>query len=118
MLDVFSAAVSALGGKVKATTRVGNKALQCSVAGITDLVRSFGLYGHSSKTKRLPAEIYGLALDQVGRLLGLLWAGDGWFERNKAAMTLANRLLLEDIRHLLLRIGVHPRIRRSSKRFH
>lgn len=116
MLDQFENAVTALGGRLRRIKDSG-AARQFSVLGLADLIRRWGLKGCKSSNKRLPAEFYGLASDQVGRLLSIMWACDGWFQTKGgiAAMTLSNRPLLEDVRHLLLRIGAHGRIRRSDK---
>ncbi len=124
MLEQFKAAVLALGGKVsrghpKWNKNLGrhSKASAFSVSNFLGRTRAWGIQGCKSNAKRLPAEFYGLATDQIGRLLAVMWACDGWFQTKDgiAGMTLSNRLLLEDIRHLLLRLGVHSRIKQNDK---
>lgn len=116
MLNEFSSAVANLGGSMHRLQDSG-KAQQFSLSGMLPFTRKWGLQGLTHDKIRLPAEFYGLASDQIGRFLSIFWACDGWFQvKDKiAALTLANRLLLEDFRHLLLRLGIHGLIRRNDK---
>lgn len=71
-------------------------------------------YGCEKKAihKRLPAEWYGLPLNQVALFLNRFWACDGSLsvgKPQKAEVTLASEGLIDDLRFLLLRLGVHAR---------
>ena len=80
-----------------------------------------GLFGLRSYEKFVPEVIFGLGNDQVALFLRHLWATDGsvrWDEKgNQGRVYYAStsRRLVDDVAMLLLRLGVHGRIKRVRK---
>ncbi|MFC8531171.1 replicative DNA helicase [Nocardia sp. NPDC057227] len=80
-----------------------------------------GLFGLRSYEKFVPERIFALPTDQVALFLRHLWATDGsvrWDEKgNQARVYYAStsRRLIDDIALLLLRVGVHGRIKQVRK---
>ena len=80
-----------------------------------------GLFGKRSYEKFVPTEISALSQIQVGLFLRHLWATDGhvsWDARSKIGRLYyasTSRRLIDDVAHLLLRLGVLSRIKRVRK---
>lgn len=68
------------------------------------LVRN-GMRGVLSKDKRVPDFVFRLPKDQLCRFLQVFWMCDGYVDASPG-ITLASKRLVEDIQHLLLRLGV------------
>jgi intein/homing endonuclease/phage terminase large subunit-like protein len=81
---------------------------QYSLSRARPYLRRQRLYGHTALTKRLPDWVYLLPDRQKWMFVAALWDTDGWFatQSGRAGITLANEPLIDDIRELLLRIGV------------
>ncbi|WP_405487145.1 LAGLIDADG family homing endonuclease [Nocardia sp. NBC_00511] len=80
-----------------------------------------GLFGLRSYEKFVPAAIFTLPTEQVALFLRHLWATDGsvrWDERGRQARIYyasTSLRLIEDVTVLLLRLGVHGRLKRVQK---
>ncbi|WP_197506642.1 replicative DNA helicase [Mycobacterium sp. E136] len=80
-----------------------------------------GLFGKRSHEKFVPAEVFALPNDQIALFLRHLWATDGsvrWNEKQKDGRIYyasTSRRLVDDVRQLLLRLGVQSRIARTRK---
>ncbi|OBG53382.1 replicative DNA helicase [Mycolicibacterium fortuitum] len=80
-----------------------------------------GLFGKRSYEKFVPKEVFGLPDDQVALFLRHLWATDGsvrWDAKAGQARiyyATSSRRLADDVTQLLLRVGVHARIKRAKK---
>ena len=80
-----------------------------------------GLFGLRSYEKFVPKVIFDVGNDQVALFLSHLWATDGsvrWDEKGnqgRVYYTSTSRRLIDDVAILLLRIGVHGRIKRVRK---
>lgn len=67
--------------------------------------------------KRVPAEFYGLNNRQLSVFLNMVWSRDGWVSVGKnnniweIGITLGSEEFIKDIQQLLLRCGVHSRVR-------
>jgi replicative DNA helicase len=91
--------------------------------GVGKWLKGLGIFGQRSHEKRLPAEVFELADDQVGLLLRHLWATDGCITLGKANAKRAARVffatcshgLAMDVSALLMRLGIVARVRRSIK---
>ena len=88
------------------------------VGGARDWVRSIGLAGKNSHTKRVPAFVFEASDARVAEFLGAYFACDGTLQRKggrATSLTISipsvNRDLLRDIQHLLLRLGIGSRVR-------
>ncbi len=67
------------------------------------------LYG-LSREKRLDAKLWGLPPRQIALFLNRFWACDGYIEGNcTLGVMLASESLIDDIRFLLLRLGIRSR---------
>ncbi len=80
-----------------------------------------GLFGLRSYEKFVPQQVFAMPTDQVALFLRHLWATDGsvrWESvaaQAKLYYASTSRRLVDDVAHLLLRIGVQSRIARVSK---
>ncbi|PFX01796.1 Replicative DNA helicase [Nocardia farcinica] len=80
-----------------------------------------GLFGLRSHEKFIPRRVFALPNDQVALFLRHLWATDGsvrWdstYRQARVYYTSTSRRLVDDVAQLLLRLGVHGRIRRVTK---
>jgi len=95
--DVFGAHVT----PVKCGFIVSSKAFET-------WLEELGFSAHA-KTKRLPTWVHALPQEHQLALLGGLFDADGWTENNGATMSieLANRELLEEIKHLAIGCGLY-----------
>ncbi len=89
-----------------------------------DWLEPMGLWGLRSYEKFVPSSVFGLADDQIRHFLHHLWATDGSVTvrttaKGRTAVTVyyatTSRRLADDVRQLLLRVGVSSRVRRSRK---
>lgn len=109
VLEEFKRVVCRLGGCWHAAkTSHSGLAWDYGVCRLLPWARRLGL-ACSAKTKRLPADWYGLSDRQCALFLSRIWACDGWLEKDRAAIALSNHGLLSDIRFLLLRLGITAR---------
>ncbi|MGW5435737.1 replicative DNA helicase [Nocardia asteroides] len=82
---------------------------------------SLGLFGLRSYEKFVPEPIFALPNDQVALFLRHLWATDGsvrWDAKARQARVYyasTSRRLIDDVNQLLLRLGVHGRIKTVRK---
>ncbi|GAC1516238.1 MAG: hypothetical protein NVS1B11_36340 [Terriglobales bacterium] len=79
-----------------------------------------GLAGHGSHTKRVPPFVFEGSRKQIGHFIGAYFACDGTLNKKGSLRTdlnisfsSVNRLLLTDVQHLLLRLGIKSRIRKK-----
>lgn len=83
-------------------------AYEMHVSGVSWFRRKWDING-LAKEKRLPAEFWGLSLDHTALFLNRFWACDGWVDNKGPAIVLASEHMIDDLRFLLLRLGVHTR---------
>ncbi|WP_433577333.1 replicative DNA helicase [Nocardia brasiliensis] len=80
-----------------------------------------GLFGLRSYEKFIPKPVFELPNDQVALFLRHLWATDGsvrWDDTGRQARVYyssTSRRLIDDVAQLLLRVGVHGRIKQVRK---
>ncbi|MBF6475977.1 MULTISPECIES: replicative DNA helicase [Nocardia] len=80
-----------------------------------------GLFGLRSYEKFVPKPVFALPNDQVALFLRHLWATDGsvrWDAKGRQARIYyasTSRRLIDDVAQLLLRLGVHGRIKKVPK---
>jgi replicative DNA helicase len=86
-------------------------------AGINRWLRELGIFDQRSHDKRVPAEVFRLSDAQIGLFLRHLWATDGSIHvrtrggPSRVYFASASRALALDVAALLLRLGVHTRVR-------
>lgn len=97
------------GGGVRVVPE-GNNTERLGLRGLLWFTRKYRI-DVLSKVKRLPAECYGLESAQVSLFLNRFWACDGHVNLHTHAVecTLASEGLIDDLRFLLLRVGVISR---------
>lgn len=115
LLDEFLSCVQSLGGYCTEKPQK-SKCREFYVNGIGAWFRSFDMHEHS-KTKRVPARLWGMSDDAVRLFLNRFWAMDGYLNKVKGQWVafecvLASEKLIDDLRFLLLRLGI-----RSRKKF-
>lgn len=93
-----------LPGASKAKNQNAGKATTYNVRGVRPIVNAC-----LSKHKRLPAEFYGLSDRQIGIFLNRFWSCDGHVGKTFFEVCLASQGLIDDIRFLLLRLGIVAR---------
>jgi replicative DNA helicase len=74
----------------------------------------WGLYGRRSHEKFVPDPVFALGDEQVALFLGHLWATDGcvgWWGQGRLYYASTSRRLAEDVRQLLLRLGIRSTLR-------
>lgn len=81
------------------------------VSGLQWFRDKWGING-LSKHKRIPAEFWSLPERQIGLFLNRFWACDGYVEDHALGVTLASEKMIDDLKFLLVRLGI-----RASKRY-
>jgi predicted phage terminase large subunit-like protein len=92
--------------------------------GAREFVRSHGLAGKGSYTKRVPDAVMRGGLSAVANFVGAYFACDGSISRRANGRGQASiefgsvsRELLQDVQHLLMRLGVSARLRERAHDF-
>jgi hypothetical protein len=101
------------GGWSEATSR--SRARQFRLLGARAFRARWDLYG-LAKEKRAHAALWGLPRAQVALFLNRFWACDGHISAQGVEITLASEKLLDDVRFMLLRLGVRSRKGYTPKR--
>jgi len=92
-------------------SRMAGKTRQMNLLGLRPFVRRWGM-DTLSKLKRAPAQFYGLPCNQIALFLNRFLSCDGSVsvkQPRKVEVTLASNGLIEDLRFMLLRLGVLSR---------
>ncbi|MHB1265835.1 MAG: DNA polymerase III subunit alpha [Gemmatimonadaceae bacterium] len=89
------------------------RAIRHAPNGIFEWARRHELLGRTATQKEVPAAAFELVNAQVGLLLGRMWDGDGHVDpaRRSVYYATSSRRLAQQVRHLLLRLGIIGRIR-------
>jgi replicative DNA helicase len=88
---------------------------------IAEWLDNLGLFGLRSYDKFVPADVFSLPDEQVALFLRHLWATDGsvrWdakTSQGRVYYASTSRRLIDDVMHLLLRMGVQSRITQTTK---
>lgn len=78
---------------------------------VGDLLRDLGCPRARSKDKSIPPAVFQLPGDQLARFLAVFWMCDGYVDKTGPAVTLASEVLVRDLQHLLLRLGIQSSVR-------
>ncbi|GIV57136.1 MAG: hypothetical protein KatS3mg042_0049 [Rhodothermaceae bacterium] len=122
LLRDFSEAVHALGGQTKRYVHATTGVVTICCTGtegrnpVVDMVRATGL-AHRAEHKRIPEEVFGYTNDALRLFLGCLWSTDGSVERKRLSYSSSSLALIDDLAHLLLRLGIVT-MRRSRTTSH
>lgn len=120
MLREFLRLTEALGGRAAPTAfQNAGRATTLGTAGLLGFVRGWDLDCKATE-KRVPATFWGLPDRQVALFVNRFWACDGSVyvrSPSKIETTLASRGLIEDLRFMLLRLGVHARTAPKTARY-
>lgn len=120
MLREFLRLVDSLGGRAAPTaSQNAGRATTFGTAGLSGFVRRWGLDCKAIE-KRVPAAFWGLSERQTALFLNRFWACDGSIyvrSPSKIETTLASQGLIEDLRFMLLRLGVHARTAPKTARY-
>jgi len=108
----FQECVAALGGETRVNETSG-RADEIRVNGMGHWLRAWGLWDSTAHTKRVPSDLFRMNNRQVALFLNRFWSCDGSFHCQGPKLTMCNRKLVQDIQTLLLRLGIHSRIRRT-----
>jgi intein/homing endonuclease len=85
---------------------------------VRQMLDDYGIANEHAPEKKIPAAIFRLDGEQLARFLTIFWMCDGYVAPNEAGVGLASRAMLEDIQHLLLRLGVQSRLRTRNPKSH
>ena len=110
MLKMAKAAAGVIGCDVKhrsrydyaITRRIGTEKRNPAIT----LARDHGLFRCKAVDKRVPDAVFRLPDEQLQDFITIAWACDGTVSKTDASITLASEGGIDDIQHLLLRIGV------------
>ena len=83
---------------------------------LTDLLRSSGLWGKKSDSKRIPDWAYRLVREDRIEFLRGLWAADGTMAAREARYSSCSRDLCEDVRRLLWSVGIEAPVKKQRER--
>lgn len=86
------------------------RAREFSLKKLTVFRNKWGLHG-LAKEKRLPAAFWGLSTEHVKLFLSRFWACDGWLSGRNVGVALASEPMIDDLRFLLMRLGIFSRKR-------
>jgi hypothetical protein len=78
-----------------------------------DLCRRFGLWGKKSTEKRIPDDVFRLPPASLARFISIFWQCDGYVDRIAPVIALANKEMIQQIAHLLLRFGVRSTVKEA-----
>jgi len=83
----------------------------------TDYLRGIGMYGHKSPVRRVPDRLWTARQLDVALYLRGLWTGDGCVKEKARELTYASasRGLVDDVRSLLLRFGIHSTLTEEER---
>ena len=102
------------------TTKSGKEYKERNIRGVTQLLRDVGIYGQSKDKKRLPENIYNYCKDDVCEVIGGLFDTDGCVHNPERKCLIdiesSSKLLLDDLKIILHKIGIHSRIYRVKAR--
>jgi intein/homing endonuclease len=107
----------------KYLTKEGKLYRETRIKGITKELRALGIYGQTKDAKRLPDAIFSAPKKDVVELLGGLFDTDGYIAEIKRktgpriVLTAAHKEILLQVSDLLLKLGVHCKIRYISPNF-
>lgn len=78
---------------------------------------SLNLIGKNSHTKFIPQCVFQNNLKTISKFLGIFYACDGWISEKEdgfeIGISLTNKEMIQQLRHLLLRFGIRTRIKES-----
>ncbi|WP_397547312.1 DNA polymerase III subunit alpha [Rhodothermus marinus] len=119
----FLNAVQTLGGQVRIYKHpiTGVETIYCTAPKgqanpVLTLIREVGLIGRAHE-KRVPEEVFRYTQAALRLFLGRLWSTDGSIEKKRLSYCSTSMELIEDIAHLLLRLGINT-IRRQRTTTH
>lgn len=97
-----------------------SKAVSVDIRKALPWTRKWGIQGTLSKDKRMPAKLYDMSRSQAAQFIGSFWACDGHVGSKGLECTLASEMMLRDIKHVLLYLGIcctlHPKKARIGGR--
>lgn len=110
ILEDFTATVVALGGTVRDvnSTTCGKARTYAVSKNLRPILARWG-QECGARTKRLPPAFYGLSARQVALFLNIFIACDGYICATGIEVGLASEKLIDDLRFLLLRLGIPSR---------
>lgn len=97
-------------GKAPTRKEDSGKSQQWSLLRLTTFRDKYGMHG-LSKEKRVPAQFWRLSNENLRLFISRFWASDGWVSGQEIGLGLASEGLLDDIRFMLLRLGIRTRKR-------
>jgi DNA polymerase III subunit alpha len=81
--------------------------------GIFEWARKHGMLGKNARDKEIPADAFALKDPQLALLIARMWEGDGHvnLKGRSAFYATASKRLAHQVSHVLLRLGIVPRLR-------
>lgn len=112
--------------KVERLTKDDRIYKELTIRGITKELRKLGIFTQTGKNKRLPSIINSCTKETICELIGGLWDTDGYInlrynkKRNtpivEISISQCQTEILDEIRFLLQKLGIHGRIRKRLPR--
>lgn len=97
-----------------AFVRIGGRQGHGNQNHVAFMADSYGMRGVLAKNKSIPDAVFQLGEEQLRRFLAVFWMCDGFVSKGLAGVTLASRVMVEQLQHLLLRIGVQSFVKRRD----
>lgn len=83
---------------------------------VRDMLDRVGIGNELAKNKRVPKIFFKAPNEQIARFLEIFWMCDGYISPGPE-ITLASEGMIDDLRVLLLRLGIHSSVRRKTAKF-
>ena len=88
---------------------------------VADFLKHEGVLGLNSHNKFIPSSIFKSDKETIAAFLGAFYACDGWVyvgdKKHEIGLTLCNKNMITQIRHLLLRFGICTSITESTSSY-
>lgn len=80
---------------------------------LTRRLKELGIMGLKSEEKFVPDEVFEQSNERIAYMLSALFDGDGCIHESAFEITLKSEILIRQIKHLLLRFGIHSRVKKK-----
>lgn len=84
---------------------------ECSILGMRSYLKEIGILGQTKENKTLPLNIHSYNKESISDLLGGLFDADGYVLKDCIGLAIKHFSLIDEIRLLLQRLGIHCNIR-------
>jgi DNA primase catalytic core len=104
-------------------TYVTDKNIKSNINRVYEYLKEYNLFYKNAHKKIIPDDIFKCSLKRIGIFLGMFFACDGWVTSSggsssfEIGISLCNLEMIKQIKSLLLRFGIRPRISYSTSAY-